>query len=84
MSRNPIKKIDSNEALLDALLTVDEAAKILRCSKASLDKWRLTGKGPMFVRVGRRVRYRRIDLADFIMRSTRFSTSDPGRATSAA
>jgi excisionase family DNA binding protein len=57
------------------LLTVDEAAAILRCSKASLDKWRLNGRGPAFIYVGRRVRYRRADLAAFIAASTRFSTS---------
>jgi hypothetical protein len=90
-ARNTIKKIgkhvvsfDGNGAI-DPLLTVNEAAAILRCSKASLDKWRLTGKGPRFVYCGRRVRYRVADLRDFIASSTRFSTSDPGgRAPSAA
>jgi hypothetical protein len=82
-ARNTIKKIgkqvvsfDENGAI-DPLLTVDEAAAILRCSKASLDKWRLTGLGPDFVYVGRRVRYRRADLAAFVAAATRQSTSDP-------
>jgi hypothetical protein len=69
--------------LLDQLLTVNEAAEILRCSKASLDKWRLNGAGPAFIYVGRRVRYARTALADFIVRSTRRSTSDPGEPAAA-
>jgi hypothetical protein len=63
---------------LEPLFTVNEAAAILRCSASSLNKWRLTGQGPPFVRVGARVRYRRADLAAFIATSTRNSTSDPG------
>jgi hypothetical protein len=75
-----IKKLEleGNEHLLEALLTTDEAAKILRCSRASLNKWRLRGTGPRFIYIGRRVRYRRADLADFIVSSTRNSTSDRG------
>jgi hypothetical protein len=42
---------------LDQLLTVGEAAALLRCSRHSLNRWRLTGKGPKFIYVGRRVRY---------------------------
>jgi hypothetical protein len=62
-------------AELDQLLTVGEAAAILRCSVSSLNKWRLRGSGPKFLYVGRRVRYRAADLAAFIAASTRFSTS---------
>ena len=68
----------SNEPLLDQLLTVGETAALLRCSIHALNKWRLTGSGPRFVYVGRRVRYRRADLASFVANSTRRSTSDPG------
>ena len=68
---------------LEPLLTVNEAAAILRCSTHSLNRWRLTGDGPKFIYVGRRVRYRRADLAAFIAASTRNSTSDPGEPTAA-
>src|SRR5215831_17018568 len=44
---------------VDPLLTVHETAALLRCSVHSLNKWRLTGSGPRFVRVGSRVRYPR-------------------------
>jgi len=60
----------------DRLHTVREAADFLRCSTFSLNKWRLTGNGPKFVFVGRRVRYRAADLAAFVAASTRRSTSE--------
>jgi hypothetical protein len=63
---------------LDQLHTVKEAAEFLRCSTFSLNKWRLTREGPKFIYVGRRVRYRAADLASFIAKSTRLSTSDRG------
>jgi hypothetical protein len=68
---------------LAPLLTVNEAADILRCSRHSLNRWRLTGDGPKFIYVGRRVRYRRADLISFIDVSTRNSTSDPGEHAAA-
>jgi hypothetical protein len=61
-----------------ALLTVNETAAILRCSVSSLNKWRLTGRGPAFLYVGRRIRYTPNALVAFIKASTRQSTSDPG------
>jgi hypothetical protein len=47
---------------IDPLLTVPEVADLLRCSVSSLNKWRLSGNGPKFVYVGRRVRYRPSDI----------------------
>jgi excisionase family DNA binding protein len=72
-----------DDEVLDPLLTVNEAAGLLRCSPHTLNKWRITGNGPRFVRVGSRVRYRRSDLAAFITTSTRISTSDAGNAARA-
>jgi Helix-turn-helix domain len=74
---------EGGELLLDQLLTVGEAAAVLRCSVASLNRWRLTGEGPRFIYVGRRVRYARAALADFIAASTRRSTSDAGQPAAA-
>ena len=90
--RNTIAKVGKHvvtigdgdaKKLLERLLTVGEAAAILRCSVASLNKWRLNGLGPKFVYVGRRVRYTPADLAAFISASTRNSTSDPGQQVTA-
>jgi excisionase family DNA binding protein len=74
----------SPKELLEQLLTVNEAAALLRCSRHSLNRWRLTGEGPKFVRVGRHVRYTRTALADFIASSTRRSTSEEPAAATAA
>jgi hypothetical protein len=60
------------------LLTVQEVAALLRCSVSSLNKWRLSGRGPPFVYVGRRVRYRPADIAAYIAECTRVSTSASG------
>ena len=44
-----------------------KAAEILGLEERTLDKWRLLGKGPKFVRVGTRaIRYRHEDLVNFI------------------
>jgi excisionase family DNA binding protein len=57
------------------LWTVTEAARALRVGVSTLNKWRLTGAGPPFVRVGQRVRYRPADVERWLARQTRTSTS---------
>ncbi len=49
-----------------ALLTLDEAAALLRTSVATLRYWRHLGTGPDGFRLGRRVMYRREDLARWV------------------
>jgi excisionase family DNA binding protein len=60
---------------IDHLLTVGEAAELLNCSASSLNKWRVTGHGPRFTYIGNRIRYRTSELAAYINRRTRASTS---------
>jgi excisionase family DNA binding protein len=48
------------------LLTAAEAAKYLRCSLRTLDRERAAGRGCPFVRMGRRIRYRREDIEAFV------------------
>ena len=50
----------------DDLLTIAEAAEIVRCPVATLRYWRHVGGGPCSFRVGRRVRYRRNDIYEWI------------------
>ena len=57
------------------LLTTDEAAEHVRLSDRRLERYRVTGEGPRFVKLGRRVSYRREDLDDWIERGVRRSTS---------
>jgi len=44
------------------LLTQVEAARLLRLSERTLERLRLTGAGPLYVKCGRSVRYREADL----------------------
>jgi hypothetical protein len=48
------------------LLTEKQAALRLGCSVALLRKWRLLGKGPPYMKIGRLVRYSEGDLVAFL------------------
>ena len=48
------------------LLTISEAAELLRAPVATLRYWRHLGSGPHSFRLGRRVLYRRDDLHAWI------------------
>lgn len=48
------------------LLTITEAAELLRAPVATLRYWRHLGAGPVSFRLGRRVLYRREDLYAWI------------------
>jgi excisionase family DNA binding protein len=48
------------------LLTISEAADLLRAPVATLRYWRHLGTGPISFRLGRRVLYRREDLRSWI------------------
>lgn len=48
------------------LLTIDEAADILRTPIATLRYWRFTGQGPNGFKMGRRVYFKRQDVLDWI------------------
>ena len=58
------------------LLTPDQAAQMLKVTAGTLAKWRLSGAGPAFVKMGSRVFYHRGDLTAFISGRRRFSTSE--------
>ena len=61
------------------LLTEKEAGKLLGFSIRTLQKWRVYGGGPRFVRASARaIRYQRCDLDEWIQSCLRSSTSDPG------
>jgi hypothetical protein len=57
------------------LLTVVEAATVLRLSKSFLDKRRLAGDGPLYLKCGRRVLYVRDDLFAWATSNKRRHTS---------
>jgi hypothetical protein len=61
------------------LRTQAEAAKALRLSERTLERMRLTGLGPAYVKAGRRVLYRQADLEAWIAAQIRVSTSEVPR-----
>jgi hypothetical protein len=56
----------------------EPAAEYVDSSPSTLAKLRLKGGGPRFCRIGRAIRYRRSDLDDWLIASSRRSTSDAG------
>ncbi len=66
------------------LLKEGEAAKILNLEVATLRRWRWSGRGPRFLKLGGAVRYELADIEAFIEASRKASTSDPGPHTEAA
>jgi len=51
--------------MVDELLDTECVARVCGLSEVTLRKWRITGAGPRFVRLGRAVRYRLADLNDY-------------------
>lgn len=59
-------------------LTVDDAAAYTGLSVSTLNKLRVLGGGPVFLKLGRRVAYDRSDLDAWLASKRRRSTSDFG------
>jgi hypothetical protein len=60
---------------LQEINTTEESARYLRLRKQTLEAWRLNGTGPAFLKLGRRVVYRREALERFMAERERCSTS---------
>jgi excisionase family DNA binding protein len=60
------------------LLTQRDAATLLRLSERTLERLRLQGGGPLYVKAGRAVRYREADLEAWIAARVVSSTSAIG------
>jgi len=58
------------------LLSTPAVAEITGLSQVTLRRWRTTGGGPRFVRLGRAVRYRSDDVNAFVEARTFRSTSE--------
>lgn len=56
------------------------AAEFLGLSPKTLERFRVEGRGPAFLKLGRRVVYSRDDLVKWAEAQRRQSTSDPGLA----
>jgi hypothetical protein len=57
-------------------LTAKEAARVLGLAPSTLAKLRLYGNGPVYCKLGRRVVYRREDLAEWLETRVARDTSD--------
>lgn len=57
-------------------LTQAEAAELLRVSPRTLERHRVAGTGPKFVKAGRRVLYRQSDLQAWAAANTFSSTAE--------
>jgi predicted DNA-binding transcriptional regulator AlpA len=57
-------------------LTATEAAKVLGLASSTLAKLRLSGTGPVYCKLGRRVVYRREDLTSWLESHVARNTSD--------
>ncbi len=62
------------------MLKTNEAALVCGLAESTLEKRRLYGGGPKFVKFGRAVRYRMEDLIEFAKDNIFSSTSEYGRA----
>lgn len=71
-----------------ALLTTSAAAKLLGIKPQTMRAWRLTGRGPAYVRLGTgkfaRAAYSEAELARFISARTFSSTADETTRTAAS
>lgn len=55
-------------------LTINETADRLRLVKGTLANWRVQGKGPRFLKMGKRVLYPLLEIEAFEQRQLRFNT----------
>ena len=61
-------------------LSTKQAALVVGLSPKTLARYRITGAGPVYHKLGRRVRYLREDLRKWAKKRRRRSTSDDGTA----
>jgi excisionase family DNA binding protein len=64
-------------SMQDFLLSDKEACDYLAMNPGYLAKARVTGESPVFLKIGRSVRYRKSDLDAWLSQKSRRSTSDP-------
>ena len=58
------------------MLNERQAADFLKLSVRTLQQWRVSGRGPLFTKLSRAVRYRRADLDAYVARGVAQSTTE--------
>ena len=61
--------------MISDVLNTREAAAYTRLGKPTLERFRLTGEGPRYAKLGGAVRYRRCDIDDWLQSRLISSTS---------
>jgi predicted DNA-binding transcriptional regulator AlpA len=72
-----------NAAFVNRKISVGEAATYLGISKSFLDKKRLDGSGPIYMKIGRRVTYDLSDLEIWVAGQKRRHTSEVAQLSGA-
>ena len=62
--------------MLEQLYNEKETAKLLSLSVKTLQRYRYTGGGPIYVKLGKSVRYKESDIAKYISVKTRNITTE--------
>ena len=63
-----------------SFVSAKEAARILGVHPNTLCKWRISGKGPAFIKIGRRVRYRMTEISTWMSERTYLNTAQDQRS----
>jgi hypothetical protein len=78
MLTNILPDCNLPEANASPLLSAKYASSILCVTIGTLAKWRVSGAGPKFIRVNRRIAYHPKDIADWLNARRVSSTSEGG------
>ena len=72
--------LQANPGWLDEAVPTEEASRITNEPVATLETKRVRGGGPVFLKLGKSVRYTRRACFEYLAARRRTSTSDPGQA----
>ena len=62
--------------MLEQLYNEKETAKLLSLSIKTLQRYRYTGGGPIYIKLGKSVRYKESDIEKYVSERTRYITTE--------
>ena len=62
--------------MLEQLYNEKETAKLLSMSVKTLQRYRYTGGGPIYIKLGKSVRYKEADIEKYVSERTRYITTE--------
>ena len=62
--------------MLEQLYNENETAKLLSMSVKTLQRYRYTGGGPIYIKLGKSVRYKESDIEKYVSERTRYITTE--------